>query len=107
MTVRTEEIETSVRNTIVAILERNERNVPDFAMHDELMATGLGSLDLAAVIAQLEQQWGVDPFLEHTPITEVRTVGELSKAYEDCLAGREVGPAEDLAETIARARRRK
>ncbi len=107
MVPSTKEIEASVQQTIVAVLVRNERDVPNFSMHDDLMATGLGSLDLAAVIAQLEQHWGVDPFLEHTPITEVRTVGELSKAYEDCLAGRATEPADGLADAIARAKRRK
>ena len=50
-------------------------------------ATGLTSLDLAAVIALLERRWKVDPFLEHVSITDIRTVGELCRAYELGLAG--------------------
>ena len=43
MVPSTKEIEASVQQTIVAVLVRNERDVPNFSMHDDLMATGLGS----------------------------------------------------------------
>jgi len=52
---------------------------------DLLVATGLGSLDLAALVAKLERIWKVDPFLEAVAITEILTVGDLCRAYRDFL----------------------
>ena len=104
-----DQIARGVRAAIVELLERNERNIPDISADQDLMATGLTSLDLAALIAMLENRWQVDPFLEHVPITEVRTVGQLCDAYQTCLAGQAPGggaPDEDLDRAMARGRRR-
>ena len=78
------EIAATVHRTIVELLERSDRPVPSFDEHDELISTGLTSLDLAALVARLERRWKIDPFLEATAITEVRTVGDLCRAYQDC-----------------------
>lgn len=42
---------------------------------------GMSSLQLAELVAALEDRFGWDPFREHVPITEVRTVGDLCAAY--------------------------
>jgi len=42
---------------------------------------GMSSLQLAELVATLEDRCGWDPFREHVPITEVRTVGDLITAY--------------------------
>jgi len=76
------EIVVMIRRTIVELLERSGRAVPPFEVEDELVATGLTSLDLAALVAKLERQWKVDPFLETTSITEVRTVADLCRVYQ-------------------------
>lgn len=76
------EIVVTIRRTIVELLERAGRPVPPFEVEDELVSTGLTSLDLAALVAKLERQWKVDPFLEATSITEVRTVADLCRAYQ-------------------------
>ena len=83
-----EQIETTVHETIIKILRRHEREPVPFDNEDDLVATGLKSLDLASVVAVLEQAWHVDPFLEHRSITEVRTVGDLCRAYRECLRER-------------------
>ena len=77
------EIGTIIHRTIGEVLERAGKPVPRFGVDDDLVATGLTSLDLAAVVAKLERQWKVDPFLEATAITEVRTVGDLCRAYQE------------------------
>lgn len=77
-----------VRRTIVELLERSGRPVPPFDVGDELVATGLTSLDLAALVAKLERRWKVDPFLEAMSITEVRTVADLCRAYQQQMNAR-------------------
>jgi acyl carrier protein len=47
------------------------------------MSTGLTSLDLAALVAKLERRWRIDPFLEASTITEVRTVADLCRVYRE------------------------
>jgi len=79
------EIETIIHHTIVEILQRAGRPVASFDVDDDLVSTGLTSLDLAALVARLERRWRIDPFLEATSITEVRTVGDLCRAYRESL----------------------
>lgn len=79
------EIEETIRRTIVELLERAAKPVPTFDADDDLMSTGLTSLDLAALVAKLERRWKIDPFLEAKTITEVRTVGDLCRAYQECI----------------------
>lgn len=79
------EIEETIRRTIVELLERAAKPVPTFDEDDDLMSTGLTSLDLAALVAKLERRWKIDPFLEAKTITEVRTVGDLCRAYQECI----------------------
>ncbi len=82
-----EDIRAMVHRTIAEIVARSGRPVPKFGDDDLLVDTGLASLDLAAVVARLERVWGVDPFLEVLAITEIRTVGDLCRAYQDFAGG--------------------
>jgi len=77
------EIEETIRLAIADVLRRRGHEVAPFDEDALLVTTGLTSLDLAALIARLEQRWKVDPFLEAVPITEVRTVADLCRAYRD------------------------
>jgi acyl carrier protein len=77
------EIRQTIRRVITEIVERSGRIVPAIGDDDLLVDTGLASLDLAALVARLERVWRVDPFLEAVAITEIRTVGDLSRAYRD------------------------
>jgi acyl carrier protein len=77
------EIRQTIRRVIIEIVERSGRTAPTFGDDDLLVDTGLASLDLAALVARLERVWRVDPFLEAVAITEIRTVGDLCRAYRD------------------------
>jgi acyl carrier protein len=77
------EIRQTVHRAIAEIVERSGRTAPVFGDDDLLVDTGLASLDLAALVARLERVWRVDPFLEAVAITEIRTVGDLCRAYRD------------------------
>lgn len=77
------EIRQIIRRVIAEIVERSGRAAPAFGDDDLLVDTGLASLDLAALVARLERVWRVDPFLEAVAITEIRTVGDLCRAYRD------------------------
>jgi len=79
------EIEVAIRRTIAELLERADKPVPPFDRDDDLISTGLTSLDLAALVAKLARRWRIDPFLEAKAITEVRTVGDLYDAYREAL----------------------
>ncbi len=78
-----DEIRQTIRRVITEIVERSGRAAPAFGDDDLLVDTGLASLDLAALVAKLEHVWQVDPFLEAVAITEIRTVGDLCRAYRD------------------------
>ncbi|MFH8516595.1 phosphopantetheine-binding protein [Streptomyces gelaticus] len=43
---------------------------------------GLTSLHLARLVAVLEMELDTDPFSDEMPITSVRTVGDLLRAYD-------------------------
>jgi acyl carrier protein len=100
------EIEAMVHRTIVAILERNGHQVAPFDNQDDLVATGLTSLDLAALVALLERQWQIDPFLEAIAVTDMRTVGDLCRAYQEVInEAAEASPTDGLREALARRAR--
>jgi acyl carrier protein len=79
------EIERTVHRTIAELLERSGRPAGPMANDLPLVATGLASLDLAALVAMLQRRWQVDPFLEAAAITEMRTVGDLCRVYREFL----------------------
>jgi acyl carrier protein len=81
------EIRQTIHRVIAEIVARSGRTPPPFGDDDLLVDTGLASLDLAAVVARLERLWSVDPFFEAVPITEIRTVGDLSRAYQGFIGG--------------------
>jgi acyl carrier protein len=79
------QIEETVHRTIAEVLERGGRPAQRFDNDALLVATGLTSLDLAALVALLQREWKVDPFLEAAAITEMRTLGDLCRVYRDFL----------------------
>jgi acyl carrier protein len=79
------EVEATVHRTIAEVLERSGKAARQLDGSDDLVAIGLSSLDLAALVAKLQRRWKIDPFLEVKAITEVRTVGDLCRAYSECL----------------------
>jgi hypothetical protein len=78
------------RRTILTVLEKvgRDRGIEPTAFLPQrgLVDIGFKSVDLARIVALAEIQLGIDPF-ETRPITDIRTVGDLCRAYEDALAG--------------------
>ena len=79
------EIEETIHRAIVELLEDSGKPARAFDEEDDLISTGLTSMDMAALVARLARKWRIDPFLEMKSITEVRTVGDLCRAYQDCI----------------------
>jgi acyl carrier protein len=82
---------TEVRETIVRVIQevagQHKLSLPaikeEHAVVDDL---GFASLQVATLIANLEEAIDVDPFeSEDVMITDVRTVGDLCRVYADCL----------------------
>ena len=82
------QIESIVHGRIRAVLAERVGEVGGLSGADKLSATlglsslGLSSLDLAFLVAELEAELGVDPFAKLVPITSVRSVGDLVRAYQ-------------------------
>jgi len=81
------EIEETIRRTILDLLESSGRPVRAFEEEDDFVSTGLTSLDMAALVARLARKWKIDPFLETKAITEIRTIGDFYRVYQDCING--------------------
>jgi acyl carrier protein len=80
-----------------------------FTDHDSLAQLGVGSLDLLELADALETSLGVSPFDRGVSLTEMRTVGDLYRAYQAAVDGRESDTDEELlrsSRTRAEARRR-
>ena len=69
---------------------------------------GLKSMDLAQIVLTLEDELGTDPFRE-IPITSIRTVGDLVRAYAVTLgvAAGAVPGGQDMAAEMEAARQRR
>jgi acyl carrier protein len=95
-----------VRDEIRQLLDERAEPVVTLSEEANLAADlGFASLDLAQLVAQLEQRLGEDPFAELVPITSIRTVGDLVDAYMALTrADVEHKPGED--ETLERIHQR-
>lgn len=102
--VNRDSIRQGVFDEIARLLEDRGRSIAireEMSLNGEL---GLSSLDLAELVALLEQRFGVDPF-RHVAITSIRTVGDLCRAYES--SGSEPGHDPHLLEAARRAEARR
>jgi acyl carrier protein len=99
-------IEAAVLSIVNEVAEPRENLSPEDLLVDHL---GLRSLDLARIVAVLEVELGLDPFSELVPITDVRTVGDLSGAYRLAAEGEPASapdePATPRRRSEARLRR--
>ena len=84
----TAEVKTVIGKVIRAIAQERRLALPEFGDSSEIVdELGFSSLTVAALIASLEEELGVDPFQQDdVMITDIRTVGDLCRAYERCLA---------------------
>lgn len=105
----TDRIEAIIQEQIRAILAEQSRNIPKLSAKDKLSDTlGLSSLDLATLISELELALDADPFAELIPVTSIRTVGDLVRAYQ--MALQPDGSArngQEFSSAVARARLRR
>ena len=82
-----QDIAALILEEIQSMLDEADGEKKAISKNDELNAhLGLGSLDLAQLVAMLEIQLEADPFAAQTPITRIRTVGDLIAAYEEFLS---------------------
>lgn len=103
--VNRDSIRQGVFDEIARLLEDRGRSIAireEMSLNGEL---GLSSLDLAELVALLEQRFGVDPFRQFVAITSIRTVGDLCRAYES--SGSEPGHDPHLLEAARRAEARR
>jgi acyl carrier protein len=81
----------AIKNTIVKVIRRvaEERHLqlPELADGTELVdELGFSSLQVATLIANLEEELGVDPFQdEDVMIADVRTIKDLGDIYSRAL----------------------
>lgn len=98
-----------VRGAVSAVMRERGLDTSRIAADAKLSDTlGLKSMDLAQIVLTLEDELGADPFRE-IPITSIRTVGDLTRAYTVTLglaSGAAPGGQDMTAEMeAARARR--
>jgi acyl carrier protein len=67
--------------TIGEILRERGDPIPEIGPETPILATGLDSLDVAALVARLEDRLGFDPFADTPPDEFPRTVGEFASLY--------------------------
>lgn len=70
--------------TIRDILEERGEGGPPPALEENtrILATGLDSLDVAALVARLEERLGFDPFADESIQQYPQTLGQLAELYE-------------------------
>jgi acyl carrier protein len=74
--------EANVRETILATLRRLAETQTVELGQRLVKDLGLDSMDIAELVAVLEADLGLDPFVERVSIADVHTVAELLAAYE-------------------------
>jgi acyl carrier protein len=100
-----QDIERTIHEEILQILEEHEAHVTDISHEDTLHADlGLASLDLAQLVSILEMKLQADPFEQLISITDIRTVGDLCQAYQQILSGK-THAAADREELLASQQR--
>jgi acyl carrier protein len=77
----------AIRTTILAEIEKiavkQKVEIPALTDHLPLLDSGFDSLCFAILVAQLEDDLGVDPFSSDTDVEFPVTLGEFIKLYEN------------------------
>lgn len=72
----------AVREVVLEVVQEKHPERTSVEDRDRLNGDlGLRSLDLAQIVALLEMKLDADPFAELVPVTSIRTVGDIIKAY--------------------------
>jgi len=81
------ELERAIHEAVLEVARQRRDDLKAVAEDQRLTEDlGLGSLDLAQLVAMLEIRLGLDPFSTQTSVAAVRTVGDLCAAYRRCHA---------------------
>jgi acyl carrier protein len=99
-----EGIEQAVREQIASRLKSRYGQHPALMDAQTLQALGIDSLDLHELADSLETALGVNPFEQAMSVNDVRTVGDLCRAY-CAAAGVQGQPATEDAALLASRRR--
>lgn len=93
-----EDVESTVREVVLEVARRRKPEIQGLEPEQRLTVDlGLKSLDVAQVVAVLEDRLEMDPFSELVAITSVETVGDLTAAYRKCHEG---GGSEDRPASV-------
>ena len=83
-------LDTSVRQAVLRVVadvaQVNARHLPPLTDGLSLLDSGLDSLCLAVIVANLEDELGVDPFASAADGALPETIGDLVRLYEQALA---------------------
>ena len=81
------DVKINIERVIKEVAELQKINLPVLKDHLEIVDDiGFTSLSVAALIANLEEVFGVDPFEdENVMITDIRTIKDICKVYTTCL----------------------
>jgi acyl carrier protein len=70
-----------IEDVIRTILTERDDQVPPLKPETQISASGLDSLDVAALVVRLEERLGTDPFKNGALSRFPRTLGELAELY--------------------------
>jgi acyl carrier protein len=80
-------VRSAIESLIRSIAEERNIRLPEIRDTTEIVdELGFSSLMIATLIANLEEEFGVDPFMdEGVMITDIRTIKDLCTVYADSL----------------------
>ncbi len=90
--MNSQEINAVIERIIKDVAESQKISLPAIKDTQEIVDDlGFTSLSVASLIANLEEELGVDPFQsEDVMITDIRTIGDLKRVYLNCLEARAI-----------------
>jgi acyl carrier protein len=85
--MNSKEVRASIEKVIKEVAQTQKIKLPVLKDKHELVDDlGFTSLYVAALIANLEEELGIDPFEdENVMITDIRTIKDICQVYEQCL----------------------
>lgn len=100
------EVEQAVHGEIHRLLSGRDRTVPEISAELRLETDlGFTSLELVKLIAALDSNLHVDLLAQNILVADLRTVGDISQAYQKSLSGAR-SPSTSVDELLLSSRRR-
>ena len=78
-------VQTVVYEQIKAVAKQYDKKLPPLADHLNLLELGLDSLCIAVLVANLEDELGVDPLGSGDEFVVPVTVGDFVRVYENAV----------------------